>query len=483
MSAPAQALATAQALGERVQRFARAIEKGRPRVLGLLAGNGPDWLAVDLAAEGARVPLVPLPAFFTPAQARHAAETTGMDALICESPDAARTLGFGAPVPIDGSGLAWCRRDIAPVALPAGTTKITFTSGTTGAPRGVCLGAGQQGALTQALVLATREVGFRRHLCLLPLPVLLENVAGARTALAMGIECAVPPLAEVGMTGATGFDARACLAAIERYQAESILLLPQMLVALVGALEAGAPNPGRLKFAAVGGARVAPALLEQARSAGLPVYEGYGLTECASVVTLNIPCADRVGSAGRPLPHVRVRIAEDAEILVAGNSHLGYAGEEPGAAAESWLHTGDRGRIDNDGYLYVEGRRKHVLITSFGRNVAPEWPEAELVAGGAIIQAAVFGEARPRLCAVIVPRRLDASDAAIQAAVERANRRLPDYAQIASWIRGDAPFTADNGLATANGRVRREAVWSRYSGRLDAGHSPQPPGGRTDVLL
>jgi long-subunit acyl-CoA synthetase (AMP-forming) len=475
---------TARALEERVERFARAFSQRRPRVLGVLADNGPDWLAIDLAAERAGAALVPLPSFFTPAQARHAVDTTGMDALISDSPDTARTLGFDAPGPVDDSELVVYRRDVAPVELPAGTTKITFTSGTTAAPRGVCLGAGQQAALTRALVHATRDLGVQRHLCLLPLPVLLENVAGARTALAMGAECATPALAEAGMTGATGFDPRACLAAIERWQADSVILLPQMLLALTAALETGAPPPARMRFAAVGGARVAPTLIERARAAGLPAHEGYGLTECASVVALNLPGADRVGSAGRPLPHVRARIGEDGEILVAGNGCLGYLGGPRETPAGTWLHTGDRGRIDGDGYLHVEGRRKHVIITSFGRNVAPEWPEAELVAGGVIVQAAVFGEARPRLCAVVVPRLPDIADSAIQAAIERANRRLPDYAQVASWLRADAPFSPANGLATDNGRIRREAAWSRYGARLDALCSPDQPAPETrDAVL
>jgi pyrroloquinoline quinone (PQQ) biosynthesis protein C len=237
-----------------------------------------------------------------------------------------------------------------------------------------------------------------------------------------------------------------------------VILLPQMLLALTAALEAGAPRPARLRFAAVGGAKVARALIERARAAGLPAYEGYGLTECGSVVALNLPGADRPGSVGRPLAHVRVEIGEDREIVVSGE------------------RTGDLGRLDGDGFLYVEGRRKHVLITSFGRNVAPEWPEAELTAGGAIAQAAVFGEARPSLCAVFVPRSAEVSDAAVEAELRRANARLPDYARIAHWLRAEAPFGPANGLATANGRVRRDAVWSRYGTRLESLYdtSPEP---------
>lgn len=450
---------TAASIEAEVARLAQDLRRVRPRMLGLLADNGRQWLVADLAAERAGVPLVPLPAFFTRQQMAHAVAATGMDALITESAPTALALGFR-------QGEHWYTREAQPVALPAGTTKITFTSGTTGTPKGVCLGAAQQRALAEALVAATRDLQLARHLCLLPLAVLLENVAGARATLLSGATCLLPPLKDVGIGGATEFDPVACLTALERAQAHSAILLPQMLLALTLALEAGAPRPSQLRFAAVGGAKVSPALIARARAAGLPAYEGYGLSECASVVALNLPGADRPGSVGKPLAHARVKIAPDGEIAVGGSLFLGYLGDE--AQGAQWLGTGDLGRLDEQGFLHVEGRRKHLLITSFGRNVAPEWPEAELTAGGTLAQAAVFGEARARLCAVVVPRRAQASDAEIDAEVRRANARLPDYAQLAFWERAAAPFSPADGSATPNGRVRRDVVWSRYGARLES---------------
>jgi long-subunit acyl-CoA synthetase (AMP-forming) len=384
-----------------------------------------------------------------------------MDALYSRTPAVAQLLGFS---PLYGSNRLF-GRDAVPVPLPHGTSKITFTSGTTGSPKGACIGAQGQRDVADSIARATRGLGIERHLCLLPFAILLENVAGMRAALAAGVRFIAPPLAQVGLAGATGFDANACLAALERHRAHSAIVLPQMLLAMTGALERGAPRPRWLRYLAVGGARVSPQLIERARSLGLPVYEGYGLTECGSVVSLNTPACDRAGSAGKPLPHSPVRVAPDGEILVGTHAFLGYLGE-PSAAPE-WWPTGDLGRLDADGFLHVEGRKKNVLITSFGRNVAPEWPEAELLAGGAVAQAAVFGEGRPRLCAVLVASP-GASDAAIAEQVGAANERLPDYARIEQWIRAAAPFGADNGLATANGRARREAIWNTYRERFDA---------------
>jgi long-subunit acyl-CoA synthetase (AMP-forming) len=431
---------------ELIARLAAALARvrPRPRVVGVLLDNGPDWLAIDLAAQRAGVVLVPLPAFFTAVQCAHAVQATGMDSLFGRLP------GFEADGDLEG--LPWSRRHTEPAALPYGVSKITFTSGTTGTPKGVPLGVEQQWAVARSLAAVTRPLGIRRHLCLLPLPVLLENVAGAYTAYLSGAEIILPPLAACGVRGASGFAAVTCLAALERWEPHSLILVPQMLAALVSALQGGARKPASLKLVAVGGGKVSPALIARARAVGLPVYEGYGLSECASVVSLNLPGAERPGSVGRPLPHVQVRI-HGHEIEV--------------KTGDRWLATGDLGRLDDHGYLYIEGRRKHVLITAYGRNVSPEWPEAELLAGSAIAQAAVFGEAQPSLCALLVPAGPEVDDGAIEAQVQAANRRLPDYARIGRWLRAEAPFTPQNGLATPNGRVRREAVWETYGARLD----------------
>jgi len=437
-------------LEPRIARLAGELRSARAplHVAGLLADNGPDWVLADLAAQQAGITLVPLPQFFTFAQLAHAVVESGMDGLFCDDTALAAQLGFAECGSVEG--LRWHRRATEPKVRGS---KVTFTSGTTATPKGVPLSAEQQWDVARALAGALSPLRLRRHLCLLPLSVLLENVAGVYTAQLAGAQCCVPPLAEVGTHGAAGFDASACLRAIERWEAESVILLPQMLLQLTAFLEAGAAPPRSLRFAAVGGGRLAPAALLRARNAGLPVYEGYGLSECASVLTLNIPGADRPGSAGRPLREGSVRVRD---------------GEVQAKSAGSWISTGDLGWLDADGFLHIDGRRNNLLITSFGRNVSPEWPEAELLAGAAIAQAAVFGEARPALCAVLVASSPEVSDRALAGEVQAANDRLPDYARVQAWLRAEAPFSAQNGLATPNGRVKRDAVWRTYGERLDA---------------
>jgi long-subunit acyl-CoA synthetase (AMP-forming) len=167
------------------------------------------------------------------------------------------------------------------------------------------------------------------------------------------------------------------------------------------------------------------------------------------------------------LPHCQVRVARNGEIEVAGSSFLGYVGEH-GLPRGSWLATGDIGSIDADGYLHLQGRSRNVLITAFGRNVSPEWVETVLREEAAILHAAVLGDGEPQLRAVLWPMDPRADDAVLERAVAAANAALPDYARVGHWVRARAPVSAESGLATPNGRPRRDAIARLHMRSLSA---------------
>lgn len=436
------------------------------RVLGVLADNSPAWVLADLAAHEAGVVHLPLPGFFSAVQLRHALEQTAADVVLTDQPERIGALDIGFSIIGDWQGLTWMQRVVEAVALPAGTAKISFTSGSTGAPKGVCLDG--DGLIDTALAVRERlsDLPLRRHLAVLPLALLLENVAGIYAPLLRGMAVHLPPLHELGWRGMAGFDPGALDAAVRQDDANSMILVPELLKAWTAFLNASGRRPTvALSFVAVGGARVASDLMEEARQLGIPAYQGYGLTEGGSVVTLNRPDDDADG-VGRPLRHARIAIRA-GEVIVGTRAFLGYLGSTTAAGTE--FASGDLGEFDAQGHLHLAGRRKNLLITSFGRNISPEWPEAALLADPRILQAVVVGDGQPSLSAILVPMP-GVSPSAIDLAVMGANETLPDYARITHWIPGEA-FTAANGLATGNGRPIRDRVAERYAAAITALHA------------
>lgn len=456
------------ALDTAVRELATQLRQARVRTVGLYADNSIAWALADLACLAAGLRVVPIPLFFTPAQTRHALASSGADAVLAHPllPETWDSLTSPTFLHAAGATLALHRIAIRSATVPEGTRKITYTSGTTGAPKGVCLALDSMEAVAESLCDATGANAQDRHLCALPLPTLLENIGGLYAPLLAGATVCLRSSADVGLQGASGFDPRRCLEAIRDSRATTLILVPELLHALVRAIEAGVPAPSSLRFVAVGGAPVAPRLLASARRLGLPVYEGYGLSECSSVVALNTSRAARLGSVGRPLPHLRVHIGSGGEILVSGNAYLGYVGETPRDPSEA-VATGDLGHLDEDGFLHITGRRKNMFITAFGRNVAPEWVERELCLHPAIAQVAVFGEARPWNVAVVVPQP-GADPDVIALAIIQCNQALPDYARVSRWLLADRPFSPANDQATPNGRLRRLQIESHYRHRIEA---------------
>ena len=456
---------SAAALAADVAAAADALRAAGGRVLASALDNGAAFVILDEAAAQAGLVHVPLPLFFTPAQLAHALRAAGADRLVAAPAFAARWPAEWAPIELGGQALVTAPLAADPVRLPEGTRKITFTSGTTGAPKGVCLSEPALQRVTDGLVQALAPLGIQRHLNALPFAVLLENIAGLLAPRRHGATVLTRPLADLGLEGSSRFDPARFDAAVRSVQPHSLILLPQMLRAWCGWLAgAGLQAPSSLKLVAVGGAAVGEALIRAAQALGIPACEGYGLSEGASVQTLNLPGAQRPGSAGRPLPHARVRVNDGGEIEIAGSLFSGYLGDT--APVPAWWRTGDLGFIDADGFVHVRGRRRNVLITGYGRNVSPEWVETALRAQPAVAQAVVLGDGQAALGAVLWPLTSDVSDRALRDAVAAANATLPDYARIGPWVRGAAPFDAASDFATPNGRPLRAAILAAHADAL-----------------
>ncbi|MCW0234832.1 MAG: AMP-binding protein [Ferrovibrio sp.] len=450
---------TYAALARRVAGTAAALQN-LPPVLGLLGPSSIDWLVTDLAAWMAGKTLVPLPHFFADAQLKHILSDAGITTVLAADDQMARAQAFNiAVMPLPRDEAAW-----QPAVMRG--TRIVYTSGSTGAPKGVLLGANQMRQSCAALLQASGAGAADRHLSVLPYALLLEAICGIYLPILVGGSCAI----DATVVAAQGPEIAVRLGeAAARERPSTTVLVPQLLQAWVMMASIGrVAVPDSLRFVAVGGAAVPDSIAARAWELGIPVHEGYGLTECCSVVAVNRPGDRRGGTVGRPLPGCAVSIAPDGEIVVRGPAVAqGYLGRSDGPADDLW-HTGDLGSLDADGYLRVTGRKDNLIVTANGRNIAPEWVETMLLAdpriGRCVVlvapdgQLAVLLEASPLGAAWLGkadPARLAGLVATLAAAA-------PDYA-IPHRIAVIAPDgLAAAGLLTANGRPRRREIAARY---------------------
>jgi len=441
--------------------------------LGLLMDNCPEWVICQLAAMHADICVTPIPLFFNSSQIHHLLDSCGIELIICDQLSRLNTLSIDTILRQDiHSGAV--RRRSANLRSPSlsrhpDTRLITFTSGTTEQPKGVCLSNTALDRLCQSLYQEIEPLQIERHTSVLPLSVLLEHVAGVLLSLYAGAQCSIYPAQQTGLSGSGQLNLERFAALLQNTQPQSLILVPELLQVLVGLAGRGM-TPESLRFVAVGGGHIAPQLLRQAEALSLPVYEGYGLSECGSVVSLNTPQQHCRGSVGRALPHCQIMLSEQQEILVKGARMLGYLGENEQQG--EWLATGDIGHLDDAGFVYIQGRKRNVLINSFGRNLSPEWIESELCASPAIAQACLFGDAKPFNIALLTPAASGSatidSRKAINDWIEQLNSRLPDYARVVDWISTSTPFSCANDLLTPNGRLRRVPIQRRYEQAIEA---------------
>lgn len=429
-----------------------------PSVVGLLGANGIDWAAAALAAWMAGKTVVPMPTFFSRLQLEHALRDAGITHIVATK----ESVSMGAGLGVGTTPVSQKRADRMPPAS-SGAGIIVYTSGSTGRPKGVRLGIEQIDWQARALAAAIKAEPCDLNLSVLPLALLLETITaicvpilvGARTHFASA-------LAENIGAGRPADLVRAFWEA----QPTTAVLVPQLLSGLVDQLEARSLRaPSSLRFLAVGGARVSDALTARAWQLGIPVHEGYGLTECCSVVAVNRPGRRRAGTVGEPLPGLDVRI-EDGEIIVSGPTVMdGYL---HGAAADGTWRTGDLGERDADGFLSVTGRKDNLLITANGRNISPEWIETMVLSDPRVAACLLLGNGMSHLSVLLVPSPrgeewlMESPRAHVLLWLEQICIEAPYYAVPKDFVVCPMAQAKRIGLLTSNGRVVREAALNAY---------------------
>jgi long-chain acyl-CoA synthetase len=255
---------------------------------------------------------------------------------------------------------------------------------------------------------------------------------------------------------------------------------------------------GRLRWVVCGGAPLPAEIASFLHAAGIPVYEGYGLTEAAPVVACNFPGRTRLGSVGSALPQVEVQIAADGEICVRGpNVMQGYYIRPQDTAeaidADGWLHTGDIGSLDDEGFLTITDRKKNLIITSEGENIAPQPIEGLLKQDPLIEEACVIGDKRDYLTVLLVPDQAILEALArkhgwthgwpellehpevwgvFRRRVDEVNKSLPGYSRIRTFALLQEPFSQERGELTPTLKVKRRVVAQTRRAQIEALYRP-----------
>jgi long-chain acyl-CoA synthetase len=467
-------------------------------------------------------------------------ELPGLKAAVLMDPARGEALGAVTWADLLAEGQAALAKDpavskrLGDAVTPESIATLIYTSGTTGIPKGVMLTHANLVSNVRDALLDFVIGPADSAVSVLPLSHIFERMAGHFTLISRGVSIAyaenvdtfAADLAAVRPTIVFAVPrlferiyARVVDTAFAAGAVKRVIFLRARDVAVRWArgLVAGAkPSPwlalqhglydrlvyaklrartgGRIRFFVSGGAPLGPDIAEFFLGAGLPVLEGYGLTETSPVIAVNRPARNKPGTVGPPIANVLVRIADDGEILTQGPGVMkGYFhldGETRAALEGGWFHTGDIGHLDGDGHLVITDRKKDLLVTAGGKKVAPQPIENALKTSKFIAEAVLIGDKRPYVTALIVPNfdqlegyarykgisfverkdlvRHPAILDLIRRQVLEHTKDLARFEQIKRFDLLQNEFTQDAGELTPTLKVRRKIVAQRYAREIDA---------------
>ncbi len=486
-----------------------------------VSGNRYEWILSDLAIQMALAVHVPVHAPLTGEQTAGQINDCGARVVLLSDAQQVRKLaGVGTTLPADvvclsydrahdsvrGEQVRWLAElvdemdpdaghDIERAAVeelgPESLATILYTSGTTGEPKGVMLSQGNLVSNTAAKIAAHEFGDDDLRLGVLPLSHVFGRTCDLYVTIATGGELALGGSRETFFSDCASVKPT-YINAVPYYFDKCY----RQLQAMGQTEEEGSLRRllgGRIRCCLCGGAPLPRHVYDFFWRQGVPVVEGYGLTESSPVISDCTLSHNRSGSVGRPIPGVDVRIGDDGQILTRGpHVMLGYR-NQPEATAEvlqdDWLHTGDLGRLDEDGFLWITGRKKEMILTAGGKNIAPAPLEALLTQDPLILQAMVVGEGRNYVAALIVPNRevlaariadegsnlgettnLDQAPRVRRVLTECIAERLrhvASYEQVRRFAVLPHAFTVEDGELTAKQSLRRQVIVAKYGDVID----------------
>ncbi|MEX2185684.1 MAG: AMP-dependent synthetase/ligase [Pirellulales bacterium] len=497
-------------LGDRVFRTAAALKKlgvsPGERVV-QLSENRPEWIVADLAIQFAGAVHVPIHSTLAGPQVVEQVRDCGARILLVSTAAQAEKLSCAAALcnaievrsyepacdaihdrtihllselvgDVSDAEAADVHRHALSTIGPDDLATLIYTSGTTGEPRGVMLT--QRNLTTNALAsLAMFDFASDDlRVGLLPLSHIYARTCdlycwigcGYQFALARSRETSVADCLALRPTGINAVP----------YFYEKVLRASQELGRPLGELLGG-----RVRLCNSGGAALPNHVAEAFFAAGLPLMQGYGLTETSPVITLSTPTAHKLGAVGRTIADVEIRIADDGEILTRGPHVMRGYWNRPAATADvlkdGWFYTGDLGKIDADGYLTITGRKKEIIVLASGKNIAPVQLEALLTEDPLIDQAVVVGDGRSYLVALLVVNQNESAAPGeknnatggdlLTELADRVARRLAGvshHEQVRRFAVLDSPFSIEGGELTPTLKLRRGVIEEKYADTIAA---------------
>lgn len=437
-------------------------------VIGVAMRSGYAWVAAMFAIMRVKAVLLPVPIEFSDDQI--ASLLGKASAVFVDGPETARRLERILPG-------ALCLTAEGPFPAPAagaereriedGIFAIIHTSGTTSRPKGVKIRDEAVSLLIEHVLdrLPHRPLNY---LSIVPMSLLIEQVLGVFLPLVThGSLTIMPP--GVPEYGAQSGNAARYLELIAAARPDFLYLPPKLVEEADATLtEQGVRDVFGTPPAHIitGGAKVPMPIVESLENKGLPVFEAYGLSENSSIISLNGPDCRRIGSAGPLLEGIIPRFVEGELLVRTPTLCAGYYNADDTACdlSDGYLHTGDLAEI-RDGFLYITGRRKHVIILSTARNISPEWVETVYKESPLIDDMIVIGEGRSEPAAVILSA---STEGAIRADMEPRHKRLADFARITRFhVERDIAGFRDR-YYTVTGRPRRQAIADDFADLLYA---------------